>query len=111
MTTDRPAYDKYIERKAIRKPHGKLPWGYDVHKDDPMLLVPDRQALRYLDEAKTWLKVASYREVARWLTEKSGRYISHIGLRHRVKQEDGPRIRVADMLHTEEVDDDQTKTD
>ncbi len=79
--------------KAVRKSHGKIPWGYDIHPDDPMLIVPDRKALKLLDEAKTWLKVASYREVARWLTEKSGRYISHIGLRHRVSKEEGPMIR------------------
>lgn len=90
--------------QAIRKPHGKIPWGYDIHPDDPMLLVPDRKALKYLDEAKTWLKVASYREVARWLTEKSGRSISHIGLRHRVTREDGPMIRYVNYQLSEDQD-------
>ena len=38
-----------------------------------------------LDKAKNYLKTCSYREVAEWLHRKTGRYISHVGLRKRVK--------------------------
>ena len=37
-----------------------------------------------LSEAKYYLKTCSYREVAEWLHRKTGRYISHVGLRKRV---------------------------
>lgn len=84
--------------QAIRKPHGKVPWGYDVHPDDPMLLVPDRKAFDYLDEARTWLKVSSLRQVAAWLTKKSGRPISHQALKNIVTREDGHIIRVRDFM-------------
>ena len=38
-----------------------------------------------LDKAKNYLKTCSYREVAEWLHRKTGRYISHVGLRKRIK--------------------------
>lgn len=83
----------------MRKRHGKVPWGYDIHPDDPMLLVPDRNALKLLDEAKTWLRIASIREVAEWLSKKSGRPISHTGLRDRIDREEGGKlVRVRDMI-------------
>ena len=39
-----------------------------------------------LDKAKNYLKTCSYREVAEWLHRKTGRYISHVGLRKRIKK-------------------------
>lgn len=86
--------------KAKKKSHGKIPWGYDVHPDDPELLVPDHKALTHFEEAKTWIKVASYREVARWLSEKTGRYISHVALADRIKREDGEILKVANIINT-----------
>ena len=38
-------------------------------------------------EAKKHLKQYSYRDVSAWLSEQSGRYISHVGLMKRVKIE------------------------
>ena len=41
-----------------------------------------------IEQAKKYLKQYSYRDVANWLSEQSGRYISYVGLRHRVKLEE-----------------------
>ena len=43
--------------------------------------------LELLERAKKYLKQYSYRDVANWLSEQSGRYISHVGLMKRVKLE------------------------
>ena len=40
-----------------------------------------------LEKAKKYLKQYSYRDVSNWLSEQSGRYISHVGLMKRVKLE------------------------
>ena len=43
--------------------------------------------LQALDEAKSYLKTCSYREVSQWVHRKTGRYISHVGLRKRIKND------------------------
>jgi hypothetical protein len=37
--------------------------------------------------ARNYVKQYSYRQVANWLTTQTGRYISHVGLRKRLKNE------------------------
>ena len=64
-----------------------VPWGYMQDPDDPDILLPIDKELDLLEEAKIHLKKYGYRAVANWLSEQSGRYISHIGLMKRVKIE------------------------
>ena len=64
-----------------------IPFGYRAHETDDNLLVPLIKELEALELAKDYLKEYSYREVARWLSDKSGRQISHVGLRKRVQIE------------------------
>ena len=64
-----------------------VPFGYEVHKEDEDVLVPIIEELEALELAKDYLKEYSYREVAGWLSDRTGREISHIGLRKRIQKE------------------------
>lgn len=65
-----------------------IPFGYREDDEDPGILQPIPEELELLEMAKTLMKEYSYRNVAQWLSEKSGRYISHIGLKNRVAREE-----------------------
>ena len=64
-----------------------IPFGYRTNKDDMDLLDPIPYELEALELAKEYLKEYSYREVAGWLSDRTGREISHIGLRKRIQKE------------------------
>ena len=64
-----------------------IPFGYEQDPEDKDILLPIIEQLDLLEKAKKYLKQYSYRDVANWLSEQSGRYISYVGLRHRVKLE------------------------
>ena len=64
-----------------------IPFGYMAHKKDDKLLVPIIEELEALELAKEYLNEYSYREVAGWLSERTGREISHVGLRKRIQTE------------------------
>jgi len=64
-----------------------LPFGYRQDPDDSDILLPIPEELELFEQAKIHLSQYSYREVAAWLSEISGRYISHVGLFKRVKIE------------------------
>ena len=64
-----------------------VPFGYEVHKEDEDVLVPIIEELEALELAKDYLREYSYREVAGWLSDRTGREISHIGLRKRIEKE------------------------
>ena len=64
-----------------------IPFGYAEHPTDPDLLVPIVLELEALEKAKRHLKNYSYREVAKWLEEVTGRYVSHVGLRKRIEND------------------------
>ena len=64
-----------------------LPFGYRQDPDDSDILLPIPEELELFEQAKKHLNQYSYREVSAWLSEISGRYISHVGLFKRVKIE------------------------
>ena len=64
-----------------------VPFGYEKDPTDLDILQPVVEELELLERAKKYLKQYSYRDVANWLSEQSGRYISHVGLMKRVKLE------------------------
>lgn len=64
-----------------------IPFGYEQDLDDPDVLLPIPEELELFEQAKQHLKRYSYRQVAAWLSEQSGRSISHVGLYKRVKLE------------------------
>jgi len=68
-----------------------VPFGYKQDEDDPDLLIPIPEELELLEKAKLFLQEYSLRDVARWLSQQSGRYISHVGLDKRVRIEEKRR--------------------
>ena len=64
-----------------------IPFGYVSNAHDADILDPVYLELEALDLARQYVKEYSYREVARWLSDKTGRSISHVGLRKRVNTE------------------------
>ena len=64
-----------------------VPFGYEKDPTDLDIWQPVVEELELLERAKKYLKQYSYRDVANWLSEQSGRYISHVGLMKRVKLE------------------------
>jgi len=64
-----------------------IPFGYEQDQEDPNLLLPIPKQLNLLETAKTYTNQYSYREVANWLSSETDRYISHVGLRKRLRNE------------------------
>ena len=64
-----------------------IPFGYVINKEDSELLDPVPYELEALELARKHVKQFSYREVANWLTTKTGRDISHVRLRKRLMHE------------------------
>lgn len=71
---------------------GKIvPFGYKEDPNDRNTLLPIESELKLLEQAKKHLEVYSLRDVAQWLSEQSGRSISHTGLDYRIKAEQKKR--------------------
>jgi hypothetical protein len=68
-----------------------VPFGYEQDEIDEDLLVPIPDELELLEKAKLFLEDYSVRQVANWLSNQSGRYISHVGLYKRVRMEEKRR--------------------
>lgn len=78
--------DEYIWYPVVRVGR-TVPWGYKEDPEDQDILLPIPEELELLEQAKKFLKRYSYRDVAAWLSEQSGKPISHAGLYKRVKLE------------------------
>ena len=72
-----------------------IPFGYKAHEQDEDILVPILEELEALELAKEYLREYSYREVAGWLSDRTGREISYIGLRKRVQKEKQRKSKAA----------------
>ena len=64
-----------------------VPFGYKLDENDPYILRPIPEELDALEQARKYIKQYSYREVANWLSKRTERYISHVGLRKRLAHE------------------------
>ena len=64
-----------------------VPFGYEKSAEDSEILNPIKTELDLLEMARKYVKQYSYRQVSDWLRTKTGRYISHVGLRKRLKNE------------------------
>lgn len=78
---------KEYEWKPVVRVGRVIPFGYKQSEEDKDILLPIPEELELLEQAKKHLKQYSYRDVANWLSEESGRYISHVGLYSRIKIE------------------------
>tara|TARA_R100001082_G_scaffold108170_1_gene83056 strand:+ start:152 stop:427 length:276 start_codon:yes stop_codon:yes gene_type:complete len=70
---------------TIKRISKVIPFGYKQTETEK-ILEPVSEELEALEQAKKYLETCSYREVAMWLHKKTGRYISHVGLRQRIKR-------------------------
>jgi hypothetical protein len=77
----------HFEWKPVVRIGRQVPFGYAEDTKDKDILLPVVQELELLEQAKKHLKRYSYRAVAAWLSEQSGRVISHVGLYKRIKLE------------------------
>ena len=64
-----------------------IPFGYKLNEEDQNLLDPIPYELEAVELARKYTKQYSYRQIANWLTKKTGRVISHVGLRKRLLHE------------------------
>jgi hypothetical protein len=71
------------------------PFGYKFSEETKMLLIPIPHELDALEKAKKYLKQYPSRNVAAWLTKVTGRYISHVGLLQRVKNERQRKAKIS----------------
>jgi hypothetical protein len=81
-----PEGDSYEWHPVVRVGR-HVPFGYKQDPEDLDILLPIPEELNLFEEAKKHLKQYSYRDVAAWLSEESGRYLSHVGLMKRVQIE------------------------
>ena len=66
--------------QLIKRKARTIPFGYKLSEDTDYI-EPVQEELDALEEAKEYLNNCSYREVARWVTQKTGRTITHTGLK------------------------------
>jgi hypothetical protein len=85
-----PKTDTYI---PIPKLGRTIPFGYKQDEEDEDMLLPIPLELEALAKAKKHLKQYSLREVAAWLSNVTGRSISHVGLSKRIKDEQSYKRR------------------
>lgn len=72
-----------------------VPFGYKESEKDVGWLEPVPLELEALEKAKKHLKQYSLREVSAWLSTVTGRYISHVGLQKRIKDEQSRKRKSA----------------
>ena len=82
--TDIKEDEEWIQIPRIAR---TIPFGYKQNEDDSALLGPIEKELTLLEQARKYVNQYSYRQVANWLSKQSGRYISHVGLQKRLKNE------------------------
>jgi hypothetical protein len=97
-----PQKDEEYEWRPVVRVGRQVPFGYRQDPNDCDILLPIPEELDLLEEAKKYLKQYSYRDVAGWLSEESGRYISHVGLMKRVKIEQKRKREASIQRHLAE---------
>ena len=79
-----------------------IPFGFKEGADHGFLeIIPSE--IEALEKAKEYLKTCSYREVAEWLHRTTGRYISHVGLRKRIKNGTATQTKANTEAESSEV--------
>jgi hypothetical protein len=63
-----------------------IPFGYKVSEEEDKTLDAVPEELEALKEAEQYLENCSYQEVATWVTNKTGRAITGMGLRKVLKR-------------------------
>ena len=91
-----------MEPIKIKKRARTIPFGFK-QSQDPEYLEPIKEELDALRQAEVYSKTCSLRETAQWLHRKTGRYISHVGLRKRLARNSTPETEENSTTESQEV--------
>jgi len=91
-----------MEPIKIKKKARVVPFGFK-QSSDPNYLEPVKEELDALRQAKEYSKTCSLRETATWLHRKTGRYISHVGLRKRLARNSTTETEESNSTESQEV--------
>ena len=91
-----------MEPIKIKKKARTIPFGFK-QSQDPNYLEPVREELDALRQAREYSKTCSLRETAQWLHRKTGRYISHVGLRKRLARNSTTETEENSTTESQEV--------
>ena len=103
-------YPQRISLTKIKRKARTIPFGYTLSEDTDFI-EPVGSELEALQEAKNYLKTCSYREVAQWLHRKTGRYLSHVGLKRRVIRDKTSEAQTESSEQGERVNQSHSSTD
>ena len=91
-----------MEPIKIKKRAKTVPFGFK-ESNTPGYLEPVKEELEALNQAKDYLKNCSLRETASWLHRKTGRYISHVGLKKRLARNTTSETQEDNSKESQEV--------
>ena len=91
-----------MESIKIKKRARTIPFGFK-QSQDPNYIEPVKEELDALRQAEVYSKTCSLRETAQWLHRKTGRYISHVGLRKRLARNSTTETEENSTTESQEV--------
>ena len=91
-----------MEPIKIKKRARTIPFGFK-QSQDPNYLEPIKEELDALRQAEEYSKTCSLRETAQWLHRKTGRYISHVGLKKRLERNSTTETKEGSSAESQEV--------
>jgi hypothetical protein len=95
-------YQQKMESIKIKRKARTIPFGFK-QSEDPDYLEPIREELDALRQAREYSKTCSLRETAQWLHRKTGRYISHVGLKKRLARNSTTEAEESNTTESQEV--------
>ena len=95
-------YRQKMEPIKIKRKARTIPFGFK-QAQDPDYLEPVKEELDALKQAREYSKTCSLRETAQWLHRKTGRYISHVGLRKRLARNSTTETEENSTTESQEV--------
>ena len=98
-----------MESIKIKKRARTIPFGFK-QSQDPEYLEPIKEELDALRQAKEYSKTCSLRETAQWLHRKTGRYISHVGLKKRLARNSTTEAEENNTTESQEVSNTDTSS-
>ena len=91
-----------MEPIKIKRRARTIPFGFK-QSSDPNYLEPIKEELDALNQAREYSKTCSLRETASWLSRKTGRYISHVGLKKRLARNSTSETKEDNSKESQEV--------
>ena len=91
-----------MESIKIKRKARTIPFGFK-QSEDPDYLEPIREELDALRQAREYSKTCSLRETTQWLHRKTGRYISHVGLKKRLARNSTTETEENSTTESQEV--------